>query len=60
MSKKVCKKCKYFVKGDKCPICKGEDFETSWKGRIYIVDAKKSKIAEKIDTDVKGEYALRI
>ena len=60
MSKKVCKKCKYFVKGNECPICKGDDFEKSWKGRVYIVDTKKSKIADRIGAKIKGEYALRI
>ncbi|MBI5391650.1 DNA-directed RNA polymerase subunit E'' [Candidatus Woesearchaeota archaeon] len=58
--KKVCRKCKIFVKGNECPICKGSDVTASWKGRIIIVDAKKSEIAKKLGINVGGEYAIRI
>ena len=57
--KKACKKCKIFVKGNECPICKGTSFSNSWKGRIYIHDAEKSEIAQKVNIKVKGEYAIK-
>ncbi len=60
MPKKVCKKCKIFVKGDKCPICKGNQFTTIWQGRINILDANKSMIAEKVGIKEKGEYAIKV
>ncbi len=60
MKKKVCKKCKIFVEGDECPLCKGNQFVTNWKGRIHIIDANKSEIAKKIDIKVKGEYAIKV
>lgn len=60
MKKKACKKCKIFVEGDECPICKGTQFITNWKGRLYVVDAKKSEIAKKIGAEVKGEYAIKV
>lgn len=60
MTKKVCKKCKIFVEKDKCPICKGNQFQTNWKGRINILDAEKSDIAKKLEINVKGEYAIKI
>ena len=59
MAKKVCKKCKIFVIGDKCPICQGNEFSDSWKGRIYIADPK-STIAEKLGMKVKGEYTIKV
>ena len=59
MAKKVCRKCKIFVEGSECSICKGSDFTDNWKGRIYIVDANKSEIANKIGVKQKGEYAIK-
>ncbi len=58
--KKVCKKCKIFVKGNECPICRGNQFSESWQGRISIIDANKSEIAKKLDIASKGEYAIRL
>ena len=59
MKKKVCKKCRIFVKGDKCPLCEGSDFTETWYGRINILDAEKSEIAKKIEINVKGEYSIK-
>ena len=58
--KKVCKKCKIFVEGSECPLCKGNIFSESWKGRINVVDAEKSEIAKKISITSKGEYAIKV
>ncbi len=60
MARKVCKKCKIFVKGSECPICKGSDFTESWQGRINIIDANKSEIAKKISIVQPGEYVIKI
>lgn len=59
MKRKVCKKCKVFVKGDTCPLCNGNEFSDNWSGRIFILNAEKSEIAKKIDIKVKGEYAIK-
>lgn len=58
--RKICKKCKLFVHGSNCPICKGNQFVDGWKGRIIITDAEKSEIAKKMEITVKGEYAIKI
>ena len=60
MKKKVCKKCKYFVDGNECPVCKSNQFSTNWQGRLYALDANKSMIANKIGITVKGEYAIKV
>jgi len=57
--KKCCKRCKMFVEGNECPVCKDNKFSTNWQGRIYIADASKSEIAKTIGIGVKGEYALK-
>ncbi|MBL7054448.1 DNA-directed RNA polymerase subunit E'' [Candidatus Woesearchaeota archaeon] len=60
MKKKACKKCKLFVEGNECPACKGNQFSLSWQGRLHILDANKSLIANKIDITSKGEYAIKV
>ena len=60
MTKKVCKKCKLFVTGNKCPICQGNAFTENWKGKLIIIDTNKSEIAEKLGIKAKGEYAVKI
>lgn len=58
--KKVCKKCRIFVEGSECPICKNSNFTETWKGRISILDVAKSEIAKKVGIEVKGEYAIKV
>lgn len=60
MGRKVCKKCKIFVKGGECPLCHGNQFSESWQGRINIIDANKSDIAKKINAKAKGEYVIKV
>ena len=60
MKKKACKKCKIFVEGNECSICKGNQFVQNWKGRIHITDASRSDIAKKIGVEQKGEYAIKV
>jgi len=57
--KKACNQCKIIFSGEKCPICQGNDFSESWKGRIYVFDAEHSEIAKKLEIKVKGEYAIK-
>lgn len=60
MKKKVCKKCKLFVEGGECPLCKGNQFSTNWQGRLFVIDPDKSLIAQKIGLKAKGEYAIKV
>lgn len=56
---KVCKKCRIFVEGDLCPICKKDSFTTNWQGRVYFLDTKRSRIAQEMGVEHKGEYAIK-
>ena len=58
--KKVCKKCRLFVDGQECPVCHGNAFTETWKGRLNILDTDKSEIAKKVGILVKGEYAIKV
>ena len=60
MAKKVCRKCRLFVDGSVCPLCKGSNFTDNWKGRIVVTDPNKSEIAKKLGFHAKGEYAIKV
>lgn len=58
--RKVCKKCKLFVTGETCPLCKGNQFSTNWQGRVIIFDPNGSIVAKKLNIKSKGEYAIKV
>ena len=60
MKKKACKRCKLFVDGSECPVCKTNQFSNNWQGRLYVIDPNKSTISQKIGITVKGEYAIKV
>lgn len=59
MARKVCKKCRIFVDGSSCPICKGSNFTDTWNGRMYVTNFEKSKIAKIAGINANGEYAIK-
>ncbi len=58
--KKACKKCRLFVDGGECPLCKSSNFADSWKGRLIVTDAERSEIGKELGIKVKGEYAIKV
>ncbi|MBT3865591.1 DNA-directed RNA polymerase subunit E'' [Candidatus Woesearchaeota archaeon] len=58
--RKVCKTCRIFVEGPTCPLCKGNQFSESWKGRIFVSNSEKSEVAQKVEIKAKGEYAIKV
>ncbi len=65
MKKKICKRCKSIVDSNKCndPSCgglQGGQAATSYKGKMFIIDASKSEIAKKIGLKFAGEYAIKV
>lgn len=59
-SKKVCKKCRIFVDGDKCPVCGNSSFSDNWKGKMTIINHEKSEIAKKLEIKHDGEYTIKV
>ena len=57
---KACKKCKRIVRGKQCPICKGQELTTHWRGLIVILDPEKSELAKELNIELPGEYALKV
>lgn len=58
--KKACKICKRLISGNECPNCKTKSFANSWQGRLAVIDADKSEIANKIGIKTNGEFAIKI
>ncbi|MDA3855485.1 MAG: DNA-directed RNA polymerase subunit E'' [Candidatus Woesearchaeota archaeon] len=57
--KKVCKECGFLTEEKNCPNCKSNQLQEKYKGTVYILDAKESEVAKKIDKSNKGIYALK-
>ncbi|MEM4397658.1 MAG: transcription elongation factor subunit Spt4 [Candidatus Woesearchaeota archaeon] len=57
---KVCKNCKIFVESEHCPMCKEANFTNSYQGKLFILDANKSFVAQQINIKEKGKYAIKI
>jgi len=57
---KICRKCKRFVEGPTCPVCKGNQFATAYNGKINVLDANKSFIANEMGIKEKGRYVIKV
>jgi len=57
--RKVCKKCRVFIEGESCPICNGNQFVDSCKGRIYVNKPEESELGKKMGINKKGFYAIK-
>jgi RNA polymerase subunit RPABC4/transcription elongation factor Spt4 len=58
--RKACRQCRIFTEENSCPICKGNQFTTTWQGRLNVLDGSKSDIAKKCNITTKGEYAIKV
>ena len=49
-----------FIEGNEWLVWRTSQFSNNWQGRLHIIDASKSVIAEKIGIKSKGEYAIKV
>lgn len=56
---KACLNCKIIYEGDKCPICKENNYTESFKGVINVLNQEKSFIAKKMKINSKGKFAIK-
>jgi DNA-directed RNA polymerase subunit E" len=56
---KACRNCHRVLDDDICPICNSST-SSDWSGYIIILDAKRSKMAKKLDIKEEGRYALKV
>ncbi|MFT4250315.1 MAG: DNA-directed RNA polymerase subunit E'' [Candidatus Woesearchaeota archaeon] len=36
------------------------EFSSNWQGRVYILNADKSRVAEHVGVEDEGEYAIKV
>jgi len=60
MPEKVCRNCRRIVLTDRCPVCGGTNFTTTWTGVAEILDPENSLVAREMGVTVAGKYALRV
>jgi DNA-directed RNA polymerase subunit E" len=60
VSEKACKQCNRIVEdASECPVCKNNDLSDSWSGLVMIYDPEDSEIAERLEIQTPGKYAIR-
>jgi DNA-directed RNA polymerase subunit E" len=57
---RACRNCKLVTDENICPVCKGTEFSDDYSGLLIILDPKNSILAEKLEADEPGVYALKI
>ncbi len=57
--KKACKECGYLTLEKECPNCGSNQFVEKYKGRVVVLNAKESEIAEKLEIKNNGQFALK-
>ena len=57
---KACKICKtVYIDEDKCPNCGSKEFTETYKGKIFVMNAKESEIAKNLNIETSGEFAIK-
>ncbi len=60
MVEKACKNCNRIVEdSNECPVCKNNDLSNSWSGLVVIYNPENSEIAEELEIQTPGKYAIR-
>jgi DNA-directed RNA polymerase subunit E" len=57
---RACRTCKNISEETICPVCKGTEFSDDYSGLLVVLNAENSLLAEKLDTNQPGVYALKI
>lgn len=56
---KACKVCNTTYFGEKCPECGSKEGTEGFKGRIIVLNAEKSELAQKLKLNKPGTYAIK-
>ena len=57
---KACKVCKTIFEGsEKCPKCDSKEYTETFKGRIVLMNPKKSEIGKELNLKEKGNFAIK-
>jgi DNA-directed RNA polymerase subunit E" len=58
--RKACKVCHVMTTKSHCPFCKSTNLSESFSGLVLIFDPENSIIAQKLNINKPGEYALQV
>ncbi len=59
MAERACKRCKYISFEKTCPYC-GTETTSDWTGLIVVVDPEDSELAQELNINSPGRYALKV
>lgn len=59
MAERACKRCNYVSFENNCPLC-GTETTTDWTGLIVVVDPEDCELAQELDINSPGRYALKV
>jgi RNA polymerase subunit RPABC4/transcription elongation factor Spt4 len=60
LTKKACPECHLISLGSICPNCKAKGLSDDYSGLVIIFDPESSVIANAMEIQKKGYYALRV
>lgn len=60
LKEKACKNCRLIYEGNICPSCGKKEVSDSFKGKVEIIDPEKSEMAQKLEVNKKGVYAIKL
>ncbi len=61
MTKLACRDCLYVAHDvEVCPGCGSNNLTDDWSGYVAVVDPKNSEVAEKMEVQQAGKYALKV
>jgi DNA-directed RNA polymerase subunit E" len=56
---KACKVCNTIYDGEKCTNCDSREGTESFKGKVIVLNAEKSELAQKLKLNKAGIYAIK-
>lgn len=59
MAERACKRCNYVSFEKTCPLC-GTETSSVWTGLIVVVDPDESQLAQELNINSPGRYALKV
>ena len=60
---KACRKCRTIQKiknNPRCYRCNSTNLTNDFTGKVFIIDPETSEIAERLNIETTGEYALKV
>ncbi|MDY6780797.1 MAG: transcription elongation factor subunit Spt4 [Halobacteria archaeon] len=61
VDKLACRDCHRVVRdAEECPECGSTSLSDDWKGYVFLIEPENSEIAEAMETEREGKYALKV